>query len=228
MTEMVEVGIVEVRMSGEDESPVVVLREAEGVRHLAIWMSAAGAAGILAALEPPDVDHPATHDLVVDLAELMGRRVEEVQIVGHQEGVFFSEILVAGEVLHHGQFLTHRLAGALESLRQAAYPALSLSAARVRMSGRDVHENHRVSTPLELLFDLTFVIAFGIDSSGQSSKLVRRWHGCDCAINQIVSFGEASFNYGSGIWDLDDDGKLEVVLDSMVFDSEGCLLNLFA
>jgi low temperature requirement protein LtrA len=27
------------------------------------------------------------------------------------------------------------------------------------MSGRDIHESHRVSTPLELLFDLTFVVA---------------------------------------------------------------------
>jgi low temperature requirement protein LtrA len=31
-----------------------------------------------------------------------------------------------------------------------------------RMSGRDPHEEHRVATPLELLFDLTFVVAFGI------------------------------------------------------------------
>ena len=31
----------------------------------------------------------------------------------------------------------------------------------LRMSGRDPHEHHRVATPLELLFDLTFVVAFG-------------------------------------------------------------------
>ena len=30
-----------------------------------------------------------------------------------------------------------------------------------RMAGRDPDEQHRVATPLELLFDLTFVIAFG-------------------------------------------------------------------
>lgn len=30
----------------------------------------------------------------------------------------------------------------------------------LRMSGRDPHELHRVATPLELLFDLTFVVAF--------------------------------------------------------------------
>jgi low temperature requirement protein LtrA len=30
-----------------------------------------------------------------------------------------------------------------------------------RMGGRDPHEAHRLATPLELLFDLTFVVAFG-------------------------------------------------------------------
>ena len=30
-----------------------------------------------------------------------------------------------------------------------------------RMSGRHPHEGHRPATPLELLFDLTFVVAFG-------------------------------------------------------------------
>ena len=33
------------------------------------------------------------------------------------------------------------------------------------MAGRDPHEAHRVATPLELLFDLTFVTAFSLASS---------------------------------------------------------------
>ncbi|WP_258157933.1 low temperature requirement protein A [Rhizobium sp. TH2] len=34
-----------------------------------------------------------------------------------------------------------------------------------KMGGRDPHEEHRTATPLELLFDLTFVIAFGLAAS---------------------------------------------------------------
>ena len=41
-----------------------------------------------------------------------------------------------------------------------------------RMSGRDPHEPHRVATPLELLFDLTFVIAFGVAASEFAHTLV--------------------------------------------------------
>jgi low temperature requirement protein LtrA len=39
------------------------------------------------------------------------------------------------------------------------------------MSGRDPHEPHRVATPLELLFDLTFVIAFGVAASQLAHSL---------------------------------------------------------
>jgi low temperature requirement protein LtrA len=40
-----------------------------------------------------------------------------------------------------------------------------------RMSGRDPYEEHRVATPLELLFDLTFVVAFGIAANGFAHML---------------------------------------------------------
>ena len=50
---------------------------------------------------------------------------------------------------------------AAEHPRQPVAPAHRLRP----MSGRDPHEPHRVATPLELLFDLTFVIAFGTAAS---------------------------------------------------------------
>ena len=40
------------------------------------------------------------------------------------------------------------------------------------MSGRDTHEAHRAATPLELLFDLTFVIAFGVAASEFAHMLI--------------------------------------------------------
>jgi hypothetical protein len=37
------------------------------------------------------------------------------------------------------------------------------------MGGRDPHELHRVATPLELLFDLTFATSFGLVASEAAS-----------------------------------------------------------
>lgn len=42
-----------------------------------------------------------------------------------------------------------------------ATPATDLSHHLRRMTGRDPHERGRASTNLEVLFDLTFAIAFG-------------------------------------------------------------------
>lgn len=56
------------------------------------------------------------------------------------------------------------------------------------MSGRDPHQQHRVATPLELLFDLTFVIAFGVAAS-QFAHTMAGGHVSDA----LVSFGFAAF-----------------------------------
>jgi hypothetical protein len=73
------------------------------------------------------------------------------------------------------------------------------------------------------------VVAFRVDTSGAKPKLVRKWTGrvcaADAAADTVVTFGSNRDNYGPGIWDIDDDGKPDVVLDSNVFDQNGCLQN---
>ncbi len=56
------------------------------------------------------------------------------------------------------------------------------------MRGRDPHEHHRVATPLELLFDLTFVIAFGLAAS-QLAHLLAEGH----VMAGLAGFGFAMF-----------------------------------
>lgn len=56
------------------------------------------------------------------------------------------------------------------------------------MSGRDRHEAHRTATPLELLFDLTFVIAFGIAGAQFAHQLAEGHFGA-----ALIGFGFAMF-----------------------------------
>ena len=56
------------------------------------------------------------------------------------------------------------------------------------MLGRDRHEAHRVATPLELLFDLTFVIAFGLAASQFAHALAEGHYR-----TALLGFGFASF-----------------------------------
>ena len=63
------------------------------------------------------------------------------------------------------------------------------TAHRIRaMSGRDPYEEHRVATPLELLFDLTFVIGFGIAASEFAHMLAENHVGAG-----LLGFSFATF-----------------------------------
>ncbi len=60
---------------------------------------------------------------------------------------------------------------------------------RIRpMSGRDPDEEHRVATPLELLFDLTFAVAFGIAASELARMLAENHVGAG-----LLGFSLATF-----------------------------------
>lgn len=56
------------------------------------------------------------------------------------------------------------------------------------MGGRDPHEKHRSATPLELLFDLTFVIAFGLAASQFAHALAEAHY-----FTALVGFSFACF-----------------------------------
>ena len=58
----------------------------------------------------------------------------------------------------------------------------------VVMSGRDPHESHRAATPLELLFDLTFVVAFGVAAAQFAHAFAAGNVGAG-----LVGFGFATF-----------------------------------
>lgn len=93
---MREITVVEVRVSTSGTAPVVVLREVDGERLLPIWMSAGGAAAIVAATDDADPDRPPIHDLVGELLTCLGGAIDEVRIVAYDEGQFYAEVVVDG------------------------------------------------------------------------------------------------------------------------------------
>ncbi|MGC3955634.1 MAG: bifunctional nuclease family protein [Propionicimonas sp.] len=96
---MRELTVSEVRVSTSGTTPVVVLREVDGDRLLPIWMSAGGAAAIVAATEEPDPARPAIHDLVGELLTSLGGGLDEARIVGYEDGQFYAEVVVDGTEL---------------------------------------------------------------------------------------------------------------------------------
>jgi low temperature requirement protein LtrA len=77
-----------------------------------------------------------------------------------------------------------------------------------KMSGRDPDETHRVATPLELLFDLTFVIGFGIAASEFAHQLAEDHVGTGLASFAFATFSICwawiNFSWFASAYDTDD------------------------
>jgi low temperature requirement protein LtrA len=76
------------------------------------------------------------------------------------------------------------------------------------MTGRDPHEAHRVATPLELLFDLTFVLSFGFAASQFAHALAEGHYGAALAGFALASFAICwawiNFSWFSSAYDTND------------------------
>ena len=77
-----------------------------------------------------------------------------------------------------------------------------------RMAGRDPDEQHRVATPLELLFDLTFVIAFGIAANEFAHLLAENHVGAGLLGFAVATFSVCwawiNFSWFASAYDTDD------------------------
>lgn len=86
-------------------------------------------------------------------------------------------------------------------------PAAPLPRVR-RMSGRDPGDSHRPATPLELLFDLAFVVAFGV-AGEQAAHLVAEGHAASgvvgfCFAMFAVCWAWINFSWFASAFDTDD------------------------
>lgn len=85
---------------------------------------------------------------------------------------------------------------------------MSLSHRVARMTGRDPHEEHRAATPLELLFDLTFVIAFS-QASAQAAHYFELGHTGTAVLGFAigvfaVTWAWINFSWLASAYDTDD------------------------
>ncbi|MGY1603953.1 low temperature requirement protein A [Geodermatophilus sp. SYSU D00815] len=76
------------------------------------------------------------------------------------------------------------------------------------MGGRDPQQQHRAATPLELLFDLTFVVAFGTAANELAHALAEGHVGAGLAGFAFATFGTAwawiNFSWFASAYDTDD------------------------
>jgi uncharacterized protein len=84
-----------------NRTPVVILRESSGQRRLLpIFIGAAEAQAINLSLKNIETPRPMTHDLMKNLLDEVGARVERITVTALRDGTFYAEIVLnaQGEV----------------------------------------------------------------------------------------------------------------------------------
>ncbi len=98
---MIQLELVGVRVELPANTPIVLLKELDGVRYLPIWIGAVEATAIAFALQGVETPRPMTHDLFVQVLEEAELVLEAVHVTDLQDGTFFAELhLRQGESLH--------------------------------------------------------------------------------------------------------------------------------
>ena len=89
---MIEMSLAGVRIELPSNSPIVLLREAEGERYLPIWIGGNEAQAIAVALQGVVTPRPMTHDLLKNILEEMAVEVENVAITDLRDSTYYAVI----------------------------------------------------------------------------------------------------------------------------------------
>lgn len=99
MAEPVPVELIGVRIQLPSQTPIVLLKEQDGVRHVPIWIGAVEATAIAYGQEGVEPSRPLTHDLLAAVLGTLDVEVERVVVTQLSEQVFYADLVLqqAGE-----------------------------------------------------------------------------------------------------------------------------------
>ncbi len=92
--ESIPVELVGVRVELPTNTPIVLLREVGGSRHLPIFIGAGEATAIAFALEGVEPQRPMTHDLLKSVIEGLGTVVSHVLITALRDGIYYADLVM--------------------------------------------------------------------------------------------------------------------------------------
>ena len=86
--------LIGVRIEFPTNQPIVLLREKDGLRYLAIWIGAMEATAIAYALEGVVNQRPFTHDLLRIVTETLGADVTRVTVTELRDSIYYAELVL--------------------------------------------------------------------------------------------------------------------------------------
>ena len=102
MPEMLEVVIDSIRVSLMNQQRIVILREMDAERYLAIWIGVYEAEHLTIALQDVNVSRPLTYDLFLNVIESLQAQIIRVEVVALRDETFYGNIVLemSGELVN--------------------------------------------------------------------------------------------------------------------------------
>lgn len=102
MSDMIEVVIDSIRVSLMSQQRIVILRERDADRYLAIWIGVYEAEAITMALQEVEVARPLTHDLLKNVFNQLNARILRVEVISLRDDTFYGNIVAEtdGQILN--------------------------------------------------------------------------------------------------------------------------------
>lgn len=94
---MIEMKVMGIAIDTASGSPIIVLNDMENRKALPIWIGSAEASAIIRKIENIKVIRPMTHDLIVDIIEKTGYRVDRVEINDVEKDTYYSTIYLVND-----------------------------------------------------------------------------------------------------------------------------------
>lgn len=95
MPEMVEVIIDSIRVSLLNQQRIVILRELDIERYLAIWIGIYEAEHLTMALQDVAASRPLTYDLMMKMVKELGAGIARVEVVALRDETFYGNIVLS-------------------------------------------------------------------------------------------------------------------------------------
>jgi bifunctional DNase/RNase len=91
---LIPVEVIGVRVEMPSNQPIVLLKEIDGSRFLPIWVGAVEATAIAFAQQGVEPPRPLTHDLMINLVELLDATLTAVHLTEIKDGIFYATMLL--------------------------------------------------------------------------------------------------------------------------------------
>ena len=94
---MIEMKVMGIAIDTASGSPIIVLNDKDNRKALPIWIGSAEASAIIRKIENIKVLRPMTHDLIIDIVEKTGYRIDRVEINDVENDTYYSTIYLTND-----------------------------------------------------------------------------------------------------------------------------------